>query len=321
MRLLDREKDFLTVAGLAADRSMVDLAKTLHTPIHQLHYVVNKLREARIIRKVWVIDTFRLGLTRYNVFFSLSAVQRKKREALVKMLTQSSRTVFLAEIGGDFDFELSLVARSPAEVRQFFEFLGEKFGELFYSKLISIRHAMAHFPRKYLSKRKSLCSQISIGNTVETHEVDEFDTAILQVMADQPDFSKREIAHHLGRPETSVDLRIKKLFEAKIIKGAIWSTNAKHYEAQTFKLLIHTRGLSPQRGDALKTFACNHPHITAYIEGFGHWDIECVAEVQDYSQLSALKEDIFASFGDSINDVKLINRFTVHKYRSFSSEM
>ena len=98
MRLSIKERQIVALAALAADSSATEIAKKLRLPLHQIHYLVKKLTEAGIIRKVWVIDTFRLGFTRYNIFFSLNSVQQKTRASIVRSLAESGRTVFFSEI-------------------------------------------------------------------------------------------------------------------------------------------------------------------------------------------------------------------------------
>lgn len=319
LTILSRERDFIAGVGLCADRSVVSLATFLRVPVHQLHYTINKLTERDIVKKVWVIDTFLLGLTRYNIFFSLGGGEKKKRDQIIKDLASSVRTVFIAEVGGDFDYELSILARTASEVGEFIRGFSHLYGNVFRVRVISTRLSMVHFPRKYLSKRAPLCSNLSIGDRPGNVTIDQFDSDILTALSSNPNSSIRDVARRIGRPESSVDLRMKRLVKEGVVRGALWSTNASRYGAQTFRLLIQTRGLSTERREDVLAFASSHPQVTSLVEGFGQWDIEMVAEVSDYRQLSMLRESLYHHFSDIILDIRLLNRFVVHRYRSFSS--
>jgi len=318
MRLSPRERDCIAVIGLSADRTVTSLAASLGIAVHQLHYILNKLTEAGSLRKVWIIDTFRLGYLRYNIFFSFRSGDQKKRQKLIRDLADNERVVFFSEVGGDVDFELSVLVKTPAEMGQFLTGLHDSYGTLLVIKAVSTRLSMIHFPRKYLSSKKSLLESITVGDQCGVVEIDTLDREILTILSTSPGYSRREVAQKLGRPETSVDLRIKKLVSSGVIRGAIWSTNSATYGAQSFKLLIRSSGLSASRKLSLLSFAAAHPNITSLIDGFGRWDIEIVAEVDNYSHLIALREKIYHLFSDTILEIKLLNRFTVHKYRNFA---
>jgi DNA-binding Lrp family transcriptional regulator len=317
--LLPRERDFIAAVGLCADQSVVSLARHLRVPTHQLHYTIDKLTECGVIRKVWIIDTFDLGITRFNIFFSVSGGDRRKHDQLIKRVVFSPRTVFVAEVGGDFDYELSILARRASEVGSFLRELSQYYGDIFRVHVISTRLSMIHFPRKYLSKHPSLCPRLSIGERSGMVVIDDFDIDILKGLSANPKWSIRELARQIGRAESSVDVRMKRLMREGVIKGAIWSTNSSRYGSQTFKLLVQTRGLSDARRGDMILFATKHPHVTSFIDGFGQWDIELVAEVAEYAELSRLREGLYQHFGDVILEIKLLNRFSVHRYQSFAA--
>ncbi len=317
MRLSIRERDVLATVGLSAHLSLTELAETARLPLHQFHYLIAKLSEQKIIKKAWIIDTFKLGYSRFNIFFSLGRTTKSSRAALIRMLANTPETVFFSEIGGDFDFELSVLVKDAIEFRTFMHTLAKKYGELFQSKIISIRHTMAHFSRKYLASKPLKPSYLAIGGEVTASEIDALDRSILTIIAQNPLYSRRDIARAIGHPESTVDLRFKQLLHTGIIKGALWTTDARQYGAQTFKLLLQTRGLEQTFAKDLFAFASKHPHITTYIEGIGVWDFELGVEVQEYSELCALREELYTRFGTLLHEIKVLNRFSVYQYRSF----
>ena len=72
MRLTDSERKILRYAQLRAGLSMVELAKLSGFPEHTVRRCLHKLYEQGIIRPTALIDLFPLGVSRYNLLFSLA---------------------------------------------------------------------------------------------------------------------------------------------------------------------------------------------------------------------------------------------------------
>lgn len=320
IRLSELERDIIVVSAMDADASYKDLARQVGCELHRFHYAMKRLIERKVLRKVWVIDFFRAGLSRYNIFFSLAPASARAKKKLISVLVAAPRTVYLSEVGGDYDFELSIVAHNANEAMQFMHFVSKQCGDVFFTKSVSTRDFLVHFPRKYLSNKRGSRDRIVIGGEGQQVETDDFDRQILQALALFPFASQREVASKLGRPQSTVDVRISRLVKNGLIRGALFSTNSALYGALTYKLLLFARGFSEKVSADLREFSAKHPHVTSFVAGLGEWDFELLVECEQYSQLLALREELLIRF-PALSQIKILSRFAVHKYAAYGAAL
>lgn len=321
MKLTERERTIIATCGLLGGSTLNELSKASGYRAHEVRYSISRLRECGAIRRAWIVDIFRLGYYRYNVFFSMRLASAKAKAAALKALAESPKTAYLSEVGGEFDFELAVVAKEPRTFAEFMRKMSAEHGDVFYSKAFSTRLSLTLFPRKYLSSRKSPVAEMALGQASETSTIDELDHQILQNLSASPDISRREIAQKLGRAESTVELRFQRLCKEKIISGAVFSTLPAAFGSQALSILIYAHGIHPKLRADLAAFAKSHSNITYFIEGLGDWDYEFGLEVEDHEQIVSLREEIYQHFGPNLVRVQVLTRLTVHKYSSYPLDL
>ncbi len=318
IRTLSRpSRRLLAQAALCADATVPELSRGLDLAAHSVRYGLRNLEERNIAKKLWVIDLFRLGWSRYNILFSIGLQTKSIKQKLLRTLCASKQCLYLTENGGDFDYELSILGRGSSDALEYLHNVSRTFGPVFLNKSVTSRSRIALFPRKYLAPGKPLKAEIDMCQTSESVEIDPHDEAILRLMAHDGNLSNREIAQKLGAASSSVDYRIRKLRERKVLLGAVFAVNNVHYGAQSYILALYSRGFDCKLSEAIYRFARAHPHCTHFIECFGAWDYELGIEVQNYEQLTSFREELGEKFADSINSMKVLARFKTHKYVNF----
>ena len=296
----------LARAALCADFTVPELARGLGLAAHTIRFGIRTLEERNIARKLWVIDLFRLGWSRYNILFSIGLQTKSLKQKLLRTLCASKQCLYLTENGGDFDYELSIVGRDTSDALEYLHNISRTFGPVFMNKSVTSRSRIALFPRKYLATGKPLKPEIDMTQTSEHVEVDSHDEAILRLMANDGTLSNRDIAQKLGMASTFVDYRIRRLRENKVLLGAVFAVNNVNYGAQSYILALYSKGFDCKLSEAIYHFARAHPHCTHFIECFGAWDYELGIEVLNYEQLTSFREELGEKFADSINSMKVL---------------
>ena len=165
MRLSDKEKAIIFATQFSANLPVPEIAKMLNARDHTVHYCLRSLTERGIIRRTVFVDMCLLGFTEHAVYFSLAAAGQKIKEQLMKTLAESKRVIWLAELGGNFQYALTVCAKNIKEVSTFLDSLTRKFGDIFFEKSTATIVTFSLFKKKYLCPDLGTSSVLSIGST------------------------------------------------------------------------------------------------------------------------------------------------------------
>jgi DNA-binding Lrp family transcriptional regulator len=316
MRLLPIDGRILSTVSTTADLEVPAIAKLLGTRPHVVRHALLRLTRQGIIRPLWVIDSFRLGWARYNAFLSLSLSRKQDRERAITFLRHHPSIAFLSESGADYDYEVSIFGRDPTAPVAVFEELTKQFGACITSKTVCTRTMIAFFTRKYLSKGAKTPKPLVLRQAEPVADLDRIDRTILTALSRTPAASRREIARTIGLPAATVDSRIRKLVEAKVIAGKIFAITNSHYGGSSYLLLLHARGFDPSLKERLYKYSLEHPHCTHYVEGFGSWDYEMGVEVLTHQELVGIRQEVSELFGAELAAIRTVPRLGVLRYES-----
>jgi DNA-binding Lrp family transcriptional regulator len=315
--LSERERRIIAAVGGRADLQSTELARIAQVPLQQFHRSLDRLITEGVLRKLWIIDPARLGLLRFAIYFSLRPRKVSLKQQILKGLIAAPQVVMLQEIGGEFEFEMTVLARSPLALIDFLFSLPADHSAAFVNKSVATRRSLRFYPRKYLSSRNKHAPGLVVGGELISSSVDALDDRVLTALDSNPLASRRAIARLLGLPDSTADLRIRKLMKDRVIVGATYSTSPALYGATTYKLLLFARGYSTEFRERLSKFAEAHPNVTFLIDGFGDWDYELGIEVEESQQLIAVREAVSTEFGSSLHAIKVVTRFRVLKQRGY----
>lgn len=314
MRLSPRDANIVAHIGLSADRTVPELARQVRVHPHTMRYVIAQLSAQKLISKRWAIDLLASGWRRYEIFFSSSPLSASARQALVRKLMQSERCTYLAEVGGDFDYEVILLARESREALQILQHITAPYGETSFSKEVAEHHRVHYFPRKYLAQGRPPQRVITLGDADSRCELSAREHQLLRLLSESADISQREIAQRCGCSAPTVQTDLQRLRRLKIIRGAMYSFHASHIGVQNYLLLIYARGFGAEFSSRLYQFCIQHPQCTNMKECFGGWDFEIGIEVMHHQALLDLKNALFEAFPREVQSLRLLSRFTTHKY-------
>ncbi len=314
MRLSSRDGNIVAQLALHADSTMPELARRSGEKVHTVRYVLTELTRRGLLAKRWVVDLMACGWSRYEIFFSMSTATHKTRQAMVTWLCQLDMTTYLAEVGGEFDYELILLAKDAQQVKDLLADMAERFGESSFSKVVALHQRVHYFPRKYLAKRPIKAESLSLLGAKSAVVINELDHKILRALSEAPDLSQRELALRCSCAILTVQSHLQKLRERGVVRGAMFSLRTADFAAQNYIFLIYAKGFQRSFGEKLFRFSVAHAHCTNMKECFGSWDFEVGVEVSSYTELQEIKEELLETFVKEIERITLLSRFAVRKF-------
>lgn len=314
MKLDKKEREILVRSSLHADESIPELAKRCGVQQHTLRSCFERLSSLGAVRKVWAIDLFRLGWHRYELLYSVRGSGGKE---LIEFFQSSSRVSFLGEVGGEFDYEVVILARNVGEVLDLIQDANRKCNSPFVAKSLSVQRSMNLFPRKYLSSKAPKTEVITLGAHSSEATVNERDLKILEHLGATPDIQKQELAQKVGISRVTLDDRLKRLKNAGVLQGALFNFKASVYGSQNFKVLVSTRGILPELRESFFKFAMEHRNCTNFRDGLGEWDYAFGIEVERPEDLASFRDKLWNKYGEHLAKVQVLSRLRILKNVSY----
>lgn len=312
------QRNLIPVIQLNAKESLSRIAKLCGTGESAVRYHMKRLQDAGLIREAPFINVYPLGYRYVNLYFSLSTANSAAVDAFLKALVASTHVTWLAELGGDFHFGISLLVKEVEEIRDILDSFSKKFPDIFFEKSFVFHTALQVFPAKYLTSRKLSWNPLGYGPTGGKFEADKLDKSIITTMAARGLTSGRAIARELGEPHATIENRLRRLEKEGVIAGYWNLFDCSKLGYQTLKLLIYAKGHQHSLSAQLLAFAREEPHISYYIECLGSWDFELGLDVEEQIEVAAVSRKILDAFGNAINTIKVVPMFRVLKWRQFS---
>jgi len=315
MKLSDKERIVLAAAELRADAPISELRKDTGLREHTIRYALRRIIQRKVATPIPLINLQVLGMTVFNIFFSVGAEKRATKDALLKAFSQSKEVVWIGEFGGEFQYGIAVVGKHVGTALDLLNSLAQKYQNVFFEKSVAWQSSVTLYYRKYLTPKRLPIRPIVCRYTDQTVEIDEIDERVLSGLASMGGESHRQVAMSLKMPLSTFELRVRKLTERGVIAGHILSVDPTLYGMQGYKLLVYGKGLNAALAKGLGKFCEQHRSITYLIECIGSWDYEIGVEAQHPQEVTEVVQEIYEHFGALINNVKLLNKFSDVKIR------
>lgn len=296
----------LSAAQLHAEKSLRQIAQQTRLPTHTVQYWINRLVEQDIIRRGVVVNPVRIGESRYGFFFSIDPRGLKHKAKLLKFLSSHERVIWYAELGAEFQFGATLIARSGIEIQDFLIDLEKKAGMTLIRKAINLLNDFTMLEKSYLYGNRNLASRekLLVGAAQSVIEVDAIDRKILSVINE---FSSHlEITRKTGIARQTVDSRVQKLRAQGVILRDVFYINASRLGYHVFRILVTLLNQQALVWSKFCSICEAQPHVVNYTRCVGSWDGEVVVEAQDSAQVAQIVSDLAAKLDGDILDIRIV---------------
>jgi len=321
MKLSEKERDILAFTHLQANVSIDEIRKATGYRNHTIRYTLKSLQDKRIIsQKNPYINNSLLGYNHHNIFFSLNTENEQIKDQILEDLKKSKSVVWLAELGGDYQYAIDICARHVYKIRDLMNELMSKHGSIFFEKAVSFQFSAMSVPRTYLSDEFKVKPLMSYPSE-EIVKIDKLDHEILKNLTQVGDMSHRALAQKMNVPLSTLKLRISKLEEKKVIAGYYYGLNVSYFGMQTYKLLIYTKSISKDLKDKIVDFAIKHRNISSFFECFGSWDYEINCEVEYQEEVIKIRQGIYDLLGEQVQSIKVMPKFRDLKWLNFPASL
>jgi DNA-binding Lrp family transcriptional regulator len=296
----------LKVIQLDAQRPLQEISRVTKIPVHSIQYWIQKMLQSGTIRRGTVVNPLRIGESRFGFFFSLTPASLKNKNQLIRFLHTHERVIWFAELGSEFQFGLTLIARHGKEVQDFITQLEKSTSIAFSRTSLSLLNEFTIFQKSYLYPRADAKDRQSllISTPSSVIEVDETDRKILSVINQAT--SHVDIMRRTGIARQTIDLRIQKLKQNEVILRDVFYISAQNLGFQVFRILIFLSNQQPQTWQRVMTYAAEESHIVSIGRCIGGWDGEITVEARSSIEVSLIVDQLAHKLGEDIVDLKII---------------
>jgi len=311
MRVSKRDGRLLALMQFHADSSVSQRAEESGFKQHIIHYVLKRYSDSGAIRRGVLLDLGRLGMRQFTILFSLSRDGIKQRSKILTYFKSNSQVVWFGVLGGSYQYSVTILVKELDEVHLFLSKLAAKFGDILSKKAISALLSFSVFEKNYLfttdraASRELRSTQTQLGNV----ELEKLDWALLRALLKEDFVSIQETARQLGVQRSTIDYRLRKLKQEKVLVSSLFYISAARLGFHTYKLYLSARGSPPRLHNNLTRFAYEEPHIVNFSHCLGLWDYALTVEVFEPEQAIKIMEDIQQCFEREIDEIQLLPLF------------
>ena len=311
--LSTREREILAELKFQADISLLPQPRVFSQSAEAVRGCLARCMEHRAVLIAPIKNVYPLGFTRFGVFFSLTPEARLARPRIAEAIYALRPVVWSAEMGGQFDYCMTLVARDVGEVLDVFGHFCSTLGNVIRAKSVVTQRRVTLFPDKFLGTKRAPVPNIWWGPTGSRVTLQSLDHEILQCIALESTISRRDICQRLGVTSQELDTRLERLRREQVFRGCALVLDPIQFGRQCYFFMVHTRSTSAEQRARLFTLCEQHPDIVRLIETFGEWDYQIGAYVEQPEDAARLSDEIVRAVGQSVSHVEVVPQYRIMK--------
>lgn len=264
-----------------------------------------------------MIDTFRFGYSRHSSLLSLSSEGHRIRPQLTQLLIEHPSTAVVRDVGGEHDLLVELIVCSPQELSSFQDLLASHCTGPIQSKNLSICRSHSIFGEKSLVPDRAIHTKNCYQATSHLVHIDSLDRRPLFLMSGPLFASLAQLARDTGEPLSTIDYRVKKLKERRVICGDLHDVRGALLGLSNFILLVSTKGFPHSLHNTFHTFVRDHPYITYCSYSIGTWDFMLGVSIPLSASTQSVTELVHQRFGSYVTSIKAVEMLRTHKVADF----
>jgi DNA-binding Lrp family transcriptional regulator len=272
-----------------------------------------------------VINIKKLGFCSYHFFATINSEQDEKK--LTERCLQNKFVNALISYSGKFNFELSIMAKSPEQADKEFGKIIENLNSGEPSLCILLSTLRSSVLPGYINEEKpelkhlkndpSFAKQFELKK--QEYAPDEKDLKIMHMLADNAKISLSTLGKNAGLSDDAVRLRIGKLIRAEYILHFRPAVNFDMLNMSIRTLLIKTNKGDKNSENTFNKFINRNEKILWCSETLGEWQYIIYVINKSSDEIHEFIEELKKQYSNYIKYYEILFAFKEYKY-SFMAE-
>ncbi len=316
VKLDKKDKRILTMLDENARYSNSQIARKVGLSKPAVEYRLKRFEKNKIIFQYYtVIDITKLGFSQYKIYFKFQNTDLEDEKRIVDYWNNNKNSVWVAQIRGNWDLAVSILAKSNFKFGKILNQFMNKFSKFILLKDVLLTEYSPVYAREYLTETKP--SEFIYGIPSKIYKLDEIDQKILKELSKNARINIVDLAEKTHLTRDTISYRIKKLTKENIIIQFRTYLNLHNLGINHYKVIFRTKNFDQEAENKIKQYVSNHKKVTQFLKLIGSWDLEIEFETENEDELYKILTDIRKKFSNIIRDFDILRITETYKYDYF----
>jgi len=210
------------------------------------------------------VDQSRLGFITSNLLLAFHGFSAEARTRLLGLISTCEGIGWATGVGGDFDYEVSYLARTVQDLGSFGRSFPGDFGIRVSRREMAIEYAQTFFGVRFRDEQ-DLEGGFTLCKAENAITLNPTDQRIVCAVTHGHGVSLREIAQACGLPQTTVQYRMKRLEEEGVIRSPVYSVKLSKLGLARHHVLLTVSNSSKSLHESLFNFCSRKAGVYALI--------------------------------------------------------
>jgi len=292
-----------------------EIAKEIKTTQQNSSYLISKLKsDTSIDSFVPLIDSSKFGLDNFCVLISFKTGSKEFSKSLLIELKKYKEITGIDFLFGSYDLFLRFTTPNASNFNKQLREILNKFQRGIKNYLILTQIVLYHYPRNYLSKKRSDTRHILSGDR-ELQKIDNLNINIINSLNVNARSSFVTIANENNTTAKTIISRVRNLEKRKILQGYSILPNFNKIGITKYYLFIKYEFLDIDSEKKFQQYTHFSPFIVEYIKTFGEWDTILLIETFKEKEFKKMLDELKENFAEIIDDYTFLESEDVKKWK------
>jgi len=254
-------------------------------------------------------DELQLGLNLLRFYFKFQYVTPEIKKEIINHFKANDYVKSLFSIQGSYDLGVVMNVEKIFDIYPFWKKTLEKFGDYFSEQIFSVYMGELIYGQSFLLEDIGETDRTPKRSNLGKVKIDPFDLDILKLLAADARMPTLEIAKKLNSNVTTINQRIKRLVDSKVILGFTIEIDLEKIGYQGWKVDFYLSEYT--KVNQIVKYLEKNPLLRCVDYTIGYADLEIEIHVKNINQLHDLIEDLHSKFP------KIIRKYTYFRVAKF----
>jgi len=264
---------------------------------------VKRLTENGIIKRFFTYyDILQLGLNYLRFYFKFQYVTPEIKKEIIDHFMKNDNVKYLFTTEGSYDLGVSMMVEAISDIYPLWKKTLEKYGDYFLDQVFSAYMGELIYGHAFLLEGIETPERIPLRRNLGRVKIDNLDLDILKILVSDSRTPTVEIAKKLNSNVTTINSRIKRLIQLKVILGYTIELDLDKIGYQVWKVDFYLSEYT--KINQIVKYLEKNPLLYCVDYTIGYADLEVEINVKNNNQLHEIIEDIHSKFP------KIIRKYT-----------
>jgi len=316
IKIDEKDKKILFYLLQDSRQSLKILGKKAGVSSDLAAYRIKRLMKNNVITNFNVnVNVGKLGYSIINFYYKFSYISPKIKTEIINYLIKSENARYIGSIEGFYDLQVNYYLGNPLEFESFLDDFKNRYNRYLSNQngISVIRGEIHNFPfliDEHINKTEPKFWGWGRDDVVS---IDNMDYKILNELSKDSRIPTKLIANNLNSTVTTINQRIKKLVQKKVIGGYTINVDWSKIGYRYFHIQISLSDYS-KKNQIIK-YLRDNPYLYMIFKALGYnIDIHCTFCLKNVEQLRSIIEDVTSKYPDVIKNCDFFSTYKIHKY-------